>query len=414
MAATPGFNDLKARFDGYSQETIIKSEPQVTDADQVQVIESFFTYARQYFEDDTFRETLIKQRRQNLESRISEGLDLLNQITDSRANGSFPERIQPIVDDLANKVEELDLKFVRPLTDYALGGKSDVAKSVRGLRASEKQATKTLTDIQDVLRKANLLVGEGSEAELYAHFQKLANGKSVEENDGSTTPPPTRMEERGLTHNHLIALYLLAVTALTVYIIWAAPSIHQWLFPQPDHNRRLTLAIQRLGAFIPFVAAAALIAHLKLRKLKGGYEKAAAMWAVWAVVSVALTAVAAIVLIHQLGQNPGWDSLVPRIVSLLAPAYFVRLCVQNYRANKHLAVLNTHRATISRVVGAFAKNLATDRQEESLQLESLRQKGSIYLKAAELVFDPGETGFLTRGTGAGSSDNFFEDLPKVR
>ena len=130
------------------------------------------------------------------------------------------------------------------------------------------------------------------------------------------------------------------------------------------------------------------------------------MWIIGAVAAVLGTGLYAAILLSNFDGSSGLNDLVPKVVSLLAPAYLIRFCVQNYRANKHLATMNSQKALAARSLLAYTSNLSTS--DESLKLSNYGVIGDIQKSVAAIIFDPGETGFITTKEGAGATDSFFQ------
>jgi hypothetical protein len=122
-------------------------------------------------------------------------------------------------------------------------------------------------------------------------------------------------------------------------------------------------------------------------------------------------------MIHEMKLNGApnwWEFFVPKVLILLAPAYFVRLCVQNYRANAHLAVQYTHRATIMSIAENYSEktalDYAADPEHQTVRIAA-QAKMDILLEAARVMFAQSESGFITQKEGAGSgSDNMIDSI----
>ena len=397
MQETPEFPQYQSRFQAFNEDALINNQPAITDTQHIATIRRAFEVIGQYFSDVAFRETLTIARKRNIESQINAVLSQFDQIVSLRANGQMPGNLEGSINNIQANMDEIDLRFTTPYETYLLSNKRSAAKTAAALDAAEVKASRAADKLEAKLAEVDLLVGQGTDIEFANFFQRLANGMTVAKNEELMAKPKMSSKELAKRYAIFGAVFalVLGLGANEIMTLW-----------QDDHDLRAYL---RIAAFlsIPAIAVTAWL-HSWLNETRpGGYERAAAIWVVAATLTVLGTGIYAAAVIAGLGPDPGWNELVPKIVSLLAPAYMLRLCVRNFRANQHLAVANTHRAVVSRAVSGFAGRLES--AEPSLLSDANRFKGDMFLKAAGLIFDPGESGFISRSEGAGTSDNFFDD-----
>ncbi len=90
-----------------------------------------------------------------------------------------------------------------------------------------------------------------------------------------------------------------------------------------------------------------------------------------------------------------------KLVLILAPIYAIKFSIRNYSANKHLAVVNQHKAVVMKTLLAFA-----DRQDISSEI-----KGEIMTTAVKETFATPETGFVKEKEGISNIEqNIFDRI----
>lgn len=403
MQETPEFPNLQTRFNEFSLDNILNSHPTISDANHRLVLEKAFETLALYFNENEYRSTLTTQRKRNIEGQVSNILAQFDQIRDQKNNDTIQANIESVTNNIQSYLDELDLRFSTPFKTYLLEDRKDTSTIITSLQSAQNEAERARKNIQDTLSKANLLVGGGSENKIANYFQRLSTGQTVEDYDKSLARPKPATSIIAKACGIVGLLFFLT-------LFFGADELSQLL----NTNVSPAILILRIVAVtILMLSPIVFLIIFWLNKNRpGGYKRAAIMWALGAVMAVVGTGIYASVLLLELDNDPGWEQIVPKLVALLAPAYLVRLCVRNYRANEHLATLNAHRATVARVIDTYVKPM--ERSQESLLAVSLDQQSAIYLKAAELIFDPGETGFLSRSEGAGATDNYFDGFPTTK
>ncbi len=132
---------------------------------------------------------------------------------------------------------------------------------------------------------------------------------------------------------------------------------------------------------------------------------------IWLIVLIVVAGVAAIFLSWLVAKllmdtsyvidNPILSTIKIAVVGF--SVYIMQLCSRNYNANKHLETLNKQRATVLAFINTFVSSVDHDGYKDYL-----------LTYAARTVFDHGETGFITRNYGAGSTeDNSMEALLSI-
>jgi hypothetical protein len=87
------------------------------------------------------------------------------------------------------------------------------------------------------------------------------------------------------------------------------------------------------------------------------------------------------------------QDLIVKLLALSLGLYVVRFVTRNFYANKHLQILNRHRANVLSSIEALLKSV-----------DNPDLKDYIMSAGAKTAFESGETGFLSVREGAGSGD----------
>lgn len=398
MPDTPNFIPYRTRFEQLDLATVLDTSPPIDEPYRT-ILSDAHAKVQRYFVEDQFRQSLTTSRRNNIESQINAVLDQLNQIAQYRSQGVLPQNIEGITNNIQAYLDEIDMRFTQPLITYQLQGNEDLAATIGEARDASRKISVLKSEAESTLETAKLLVGMGAGTKLADFYQRLATGRTVDEEDKyHTAKPQTNLKK---------ILWILSAAVLLG--LFSADDIYEGFVSVKDGG---AIPLIRLG--IVGVGLLSLLSAFILKKINqskpGGHERAAAGWALGGVVAVVITAIYAAFLVRELGSDPGWEQIIPKLVGLLAPAYLVRFCIHNYRVNMHLAVVNVHRATVSRVARGFADQIAT--QHDTLRREELQAQGAVIEKAAEVVFAPAETGYITTKEGAGNaSDSIFDGTP---
>jgi hypothetical protein len=402
MPETPNINSYRSRFNQFTLSDLIDNSYRIDDPYR-SVITDAHKKVSAYFSDDAYRSTLTVTKKNNIENQLLNIITQFEQILSYKnSNITFlMQNIEGISNNIQSYLEDLDMRFYTPYQQYLLQNRGDISNLIGNINQAKLEGENLTSQIRQTLRNAELLAGEGAATDLADHYQLLANGMTKKEYDQLRS----RRIERNSMNDFLFALALSAGVSL-ILILGADELIELY---KTIVKGGVKNALILIGIFILLLGPSAPFVYKWFGKLRpGGYERAATLWFLAAIVSVLITAAYAWLLVHQLGGNLGWEQLIPKLVTLLAPAYLIRFSVQNYKANKHLAVLNIHKATVTRVAKLFADQIAVS--IESLKRDELITRASIVDKAASVVFDPGETGFITTKEGAGA-DSIFEGFP---
>lgn len=95
---------------------------------------------------------------------------------------------------------------------------------------------------------------------------------------------------------------------------------------------------------------------------------------------------------EQVQHNPIISAL--KFGSLFIGVYVLQIFNRNYAANKHLQVTNLHRASVMAITNEMVSAVDDEAYKEFL-----------IAYAAKMIFDYGETGYITKNYGAGSSND---------
>ncbi|HVW23267.1 MAG TPA: hypothetical protein VHB51_02175 [Candidatus Saccharimonadales bacterium] len=138
-----------------------------------------------------------------------------------------------------------------------------------------------------------------------------------------------------------------------------------------------------------------------------GYVASVRFWFLMVIASVVVTALVASHALNGVDLSKiTLNEVFARALLVAAPAYAIRFSTRNFNASKHQVTLNRDKEIILDTVIAFLSR-------EEIEAET-RQK--IIVEAAKQVFDPGDSGYLSRRDTSGVSDSVFEfptpTLPK--
>jgi hypothetical protein len=130
-----------------------------------------------------------------------------------------------------------------------------------------------------------------------------------------------------------------------------------------------------------------------------GHIASARAWFAAVIASIALTGFVA----HKALEGVDLAKItVPEVLArallVAAPAYAIRFSTRNFNAHKHQIVINRHRAVV----------LDTLLPLVGRQDISAPTREQLIIEATKHVFEPGESGFLSRRDSVGNSDPVFE------
>lgn len=400
---TPNFENLKNNYNSLLLPNLIDNPVETVQDPYRSVIRNVYEKIGFYFSEDAFRHTLTIQRRNNIESNISATLDQLQQITSYLSSNPSQLRvnIENIYNNIQSYLEEIELRFWTPYQVYLLQGDQNLSDTIEGIKKGAREVQAAADSSEETLRAAGLLVSLSAEAEVANYFQRTVNGLDTAEND-------KLLKKKGNFNPDTLFKVLLILSALTLLSAQFVTSLIS-AFDTSNLQHYFYLA-----AFVLALAAYPMKKFFEWLVITrpAGYERSASLWFIGAFLSVVGTGIYAAVLLSGFNGTSTLNELIPKVVSLLAPAYLIRFCVQNYRANKHMATMNLQKAIAARSLLAYTRNLSTS--EENLKSQNNAIIGDIQKNVASIIFDPGETGFITTKEGAGSSDSFFHGTPVDR
>lgn len=396
MQETPNFQNYKNQFLQYTVESLVDN-PTINEPYRTVIIDAH-TKLNQYFTDDQFRQTLSTTRRNNIESQIGNILPQFAQIVSFKSN---PAQLQGSIEGISNNiqayVEDLDLRFSYPYQTYLLQNTGNIAEILERVRSQQSEVETSAKEAKKTVENAQLVVARGSAQDIANHFQMLANGREAETDKAKNNEESLRIWP------------YVAIGVGGVICVLAFDKLIQ--LGRVILTYRIESIIIATGLILLLIA---IFGNKGVQAFKerypGGYERSAVLWLFGAIASVIFTAVFAFVLMWEMGNVKEWEAIIPKIIGLLAPAYMIRFCVQNYRSNMHLMVINSHKALIARDASAFS-GFIPDRVQ-AFQRESLLAKSDIVCKASAVLFTPGETGYITTKEGAGNgNDTVFDGVP---
>ncbi len=404
MQETPGFDQSQTRFNAIILPNLIEVPGVTVPASDKLLLHLAYDRISAYFNDAEYRKTLTLARKNNIEAQVNAVLDQFQQLIDAVNNNNIaqiPQIASNVATNLLPNLDEFDLRFTNPYQTYVLQNHGDVAASVTEIQKAKKLAENASSETEKVLESVGLLANKGAEKNVADYYQRSVNGLDVEANDRLVNKK-NRGEEEPTSK-----LFFIMLLALGCSLILGA-MLFTWLIKKIDH---ITIEGYFYSTGILLVAIAYPVSRF-IRKLNltqpSGYLRSATYWIFGAILSVIGTGIYSAVLFSGLDQKSTLNDILPSVVTLLAPAYLVRFCVQNYKANKHIATINEQKVIIARSTQAYTSNLK--REDESLKLASFTAIADIQKIAGQVLFNPSETGYLTVKEGVGG-DNMFDGTP---
>lgn len=403
MQDTPNFENYRAQFSQYSITDLLDARETIQEPSRSYIVD-VYNKVNEYFTDNEYRKTLGTNRKNNIEGQISNILGQFDALRQWQRDGTTIQgaNMQNVLQNISAYMDEFDVRFSDPHQLYRLQGGNNVDKIVADIIKQQDIAIAAAKETEERLTDADLLVGTGAGQKLANYYQLLANGRDSNENQ-------KHLEERPKQINLRLWSAITLGSALLLFFILLGGI---FLFEHVTLSQPIIISLATSLSLPLLVLPIMFIRDYMDKKSPGGYERSAIKWMIGAVISTVITGIFAFILIKQLGDNPGWEEIVPKIIGLLAPAYFVRFCVQNYKANKHLAIQNTHRATLAKVAKEFGELVS--HKDATFDQDVLNGRKDIILAAANVMFTQSETGYITTKEGAGTGDSPLDGLNKVR
>ena len=404
MQDTPNFQNYKNQFNQYTLSDLIDARETVGEPERT-YIKEVHDKLSQYFIDNDFRATLGQNRKNSIEGQIGNILSQFETLRQWQRDGTpiAGGNIQNVMANISAYMDEFDLRYSDPHQLYKLQGNTSVDELISEINTQKQSAEVAAAEAQKKLSEAGLLVGKGSSYKLASYYQMLANGRTYTTHNERSRKVRTPISIRNIIFGTIfsaVILFFVSLGAIYLSKIVKLPT------------EVIVSAV--IAAAVPFLIAGILTARNYINNnYPGGYERSSVFWMIGAIISTFATALYAAILVLQLGDNAGWEEIIPKIIGLLAPAYFIRFCVQNYKANKHLVIQNTHRATLATIAKSFSDSI--EHENKTFEQDVLRGQIDIIHAAAEVLFLQSETGYLTTKEGAGSGDdNMLDSLNRIR
>lgn len=333
----------------------------------------------------------------------------------NRAN----EHVEALMSNVANKENELSFTIsntleqarskskeyedkIKELTEYFESNVStDISKSKN-----------SLSEIESIAKEAGLISSGIAGNALADNYHRLANGRTIKEQSEFQAEKKERsgrlINKIGLESAMKFSFVSFVSLYLTFILITESKiQLNNWTGGALYSGLAVLSVILIVYIFIS-------LAKVFNNNFKGGHERTAYLWMIGAIASTLFTAGYSGLLVLQMSANGSitWEEIIPKVIALLAPAYLVRLCIQNYRANSHLAVQYMHRATVMSIAEVYSKATNLDSSEKGnpdLDKASVEARMGILTEAAKIMFAQSESGYITQKEGAGSNgDNMIE------
>lgn len=403
MQETPNFESYKNQFNQYTLTDLIDSREKVQEPYR-SLIENTHLKVSEYFTDNEFRSTLGQSRKTSIEGQIANILSQFGSLQSWQVSGTTIAggNIQNLQNNISSYLDEFDLRFTQPHQLYRLQNGQDINKIIREISTLKDEAESDKNDTKKILTEAGLVIAEAESQKLANYYQYLANGREITENVKLLKEIKKQISIKKAMYYTFPSMLLLCLVIDKMIEIARNQSI----------NIDLLFIILGPLIFSAIILLIAIFLNWLNKKYPGGYARSSFMWMIGTIASTTATAIYAAVLVSNFGLNAGWEQIVPKIIGLLAPAYFVRFCVQNYKANMHLTVQNTHRATLAQVTNNFSKLISN--KNPAFEQDVLKGRIDIIKTASQVMFAQSESGYLTTKEGAGNEDNILDGLSKLR
>ena len=399
MQDTPNFISYKNQFSQYTLSDLIDSRERVQDPTR-SFIEETYQKIEDYFTDNDYRVTLGFNRKNAIEGQIANILSQFEQLRNWQVTGEqiVGANIQNLESNISAYRDEFDVRFTVPYQLYLLQQGHSVDNVINEIVTLRDEAKRSEQSTRTSLAKAGLIIGEGSVTKLSNFYQQLANGRnSVKQQEWLDKP-----------HKNIPVKKISIIAAASSVVLYL---LIFWLI---SIFRNIQLEVEVVVNVIISIGLPALVILIVLmmswlnRHYPGGYARTAVLWMFGTILSTAVTAIYAAILVGELGGGSGWEQIIPKIIGLLAPAYLIRFCVQNYKANMHLSVQNTHRATLAQVTKGFSGLIEST--NKAFEQDVLNGQTQVVHAAAQVMFTQSESGYITTKEGAGSGDNPLDGL----
>lgn len=440
MQETAEFNNLQLRFSDYPKERIqgtVPTELGVLNAEKI-LIDRMYELLDLYFGNISFRENITLRFRQNtLEPQITTVLNLFDQAIQNRAQGTFQPNRQGIIDGIQDQITDLEKQFTPYLVrdGFISSLKNAPAEVNEILNTTKIQGQKTVKNIDDIYNnvkdasiKVSKLIDTAVGSTLGDYFHKCYNGRSIADQEdwdnnkkqstNSINSAWTKVSDYYKENQEIVVVLSVVLSIFACIMLYIfIPKIIEFfseyremlpLNTAPLHDYRalaLLLVLLILGGI--------LIYKVFDRKYPGGYVRSAASWFILTgfvlFMSMLLVIFKTDRLIGILNNPSATQSnniielVIANIIVLAIPAYAIRVCLVNYNASKHQAVLNLHRVNVLRTFPLILKESESNNNEQT--------RAVVYAALAESIFKPGATGHINRGQASdNSSQGFLKDL----
>lgn len=413
MQDTSSFEAYRNQFNQLNLNNLLDQRESVREPYRT-FIEDTFGKLTDYFTDEEFRKTLSITRKNNIEGQINNIIGQFNNLQSWQNDGSISisGNIDSTYINVSSYVDDLDTRFTVPRQLYKIqvAGNIDAIvqdvsnkaeEAINQANQSAEIAANAATSTRSTLAATEELVGTFGSQKLANYYQNLANGRTVNAQQDYITLP-----KNPIPLKWFYRLYIPSILVLFFVVL----GLLQFLkVLNPNFEQIITVVIS-IG--LPTVILALFVAINALnRHYPGGYARSSVLWMIGAIIATLGTAVYASILVFQMGSSAGWAEIIPKIVGLLAPAYLIRFCVQNYKANRHLEVNNTHRATVAKIIRPYTKLI--NEENPNFEQDRIKSRNNLFEAAAIILFSQSETGYLTTKEGAGGSDDMLDGFRKV-
>ncbi len=439
MEESPRFKEAKDAWEEFNIEDLIAERNTEHNFKELEnLLININTAANAYFTNQEYRKTLTRSQRDQVDTHLVNITNVAKEAINERNTNppNFTANRNSHRDRIHAEVDQLQTPLIS--TCSAFIGSLRPEENIKKLDESLAKADAIVQAIEEINKSAESVLSSarGSREQAEKEAQKAAEAAGLKANTtmqayflslvqpsrSSSANERARAKDTNPTKNRTFFIYghpitinnirersrALLSTILLACLIWLA-----WILYTE------TISLEPFATWFLIGLAAPLLVYVSYKQLISsssrlwqlldnaeyffaGYKGSARAWFVLVILSIFITFLASYFLFGDLRHveinQLTFESISVRAVVLLAPAYLIRFSVRNYNASKHLSVINTHRAQVAGILNAYIAMVSGadgDRKKEILMI------------AAQLLFDPGESGYITRRDGAGTSDNFF-------
>lgn len=399
--------------------------------------------AREYFGSPLFRQTIPFDIRTNIDNQLQNTYTSYQQIINERTNNpsnfnankpNYENQIRSFFNNIYQSLIIPKNLFILSNSNEYVSSMTDAGKEIQDILAKAKDnEEKAMSQIQQATmlaeQQANDLANLEAEGTTRLEAIKNAEQAAQEANKNLAIHKLSQFFYELVVGSYMIKIenkinspetddakqYYFWPTIISklkkyrkgfVYIVYGQILILVVLLILATFNRLLTIEHVLTGSLIFSIEALMVFAILPLslfinearKRYLQGYTGRAKIWLALAIIFSTFSFLFSAYLFRDVVFNGGHlnpETIFVKAVVLIPLLYLSRFALVVYRSNTHLAVINTHRATALQTAQTYITGVVKGPESQDKVAEEI----------ARLVFEPGETGFITRSQGAGPEEN---------